>query len=129
MIWIDSSFAIEWLLGTDRAKRVRIEDKPLGVLGAQYAETLIFFLRRGIDPLQTVNELEALELYSPRKIHFQQGSLLYFEARRNKSKASLSDALLAAVASEKGEPIASFDADFSFLGFKEKSGLWTPARD
>ena len=123
-MWIDSSFAIEWLLETDRAKQAEISDTPLAILPMQYMETFSFFLKKLVDPMQIIRELSPLEMTHPEKIHIQRGSFLYLEARRQKSKASLADALLAAVVAERRECLLSFDEDFSFLGLKGKNGLW-----
>ena len=126
MIWIDSSFAIEWLLGTKKAASVPLSHEPLSILPLQYIETLTYFFRREVDPLRITNEMEGLELKHPEKLHLPQASLLYLEARKRNSKASLADALLATVAQERGEKIASFDHDFAALGFKLKGGFWLP---
>lgn len=125
VIWIDSSFAIEWLLGTRRAKRVNLGDEVRSTLPAQYAEIFIFFLRHGYDPVHIVNELEGLDLWQPQKTHLQRAGFLYLEARKRKGKASLADAILAAVAYVRQEKIASFDQDFSRLGFSHRNGLWS----
>ena len=124
MIWIDSSFAVEWLLGTDRAKKVILPQEPLVILPMQYAETTVFFLRTDTDPASVMKALEALEIKQAEKSHLQEAARLYLKARKLKSKASLADAILAAVAGERHEEIASFDQDFSALGFKEKNGIW-----
>ena len=125
MIWIDSSFAVEWLMGSARSKALDVSRDTLGILPMQYAETFAFFLKREVNPLQIARQLESLTLISPDKIHLQQASLLYLEARRQKSKASLADAVLAAVAHERREKILSFDQDFAFLGLSEKQGFWS----
>ncbi len=124
MIWIDSSFAIEWLLGTPRAEKVKLGNDALGILPAQYAETFTFFLKKDYDPLLISQQLEALELKYPEKIELKRASFLYLEARQHKSKASLADAILAAVAQERKEKIASFDDDFSDLGLKQYQNFW-----
>ncbi|MCC7345533.1 MAG: PIN domain-containing protein [Deltaproteobacteria bacterium] len=125
MIWIDSSFAVEWLLGTDKAKRVKLPQEAMGILPQQYAETFVFFLRRGLDPTAIANELESLELIPPEKTHLQLGAQLYAKARlSNKSKATLADAVLAAVVLVSGEKLLAFDRDFSELGLQEKNALW-----
>lgn len=125
MIWIDSSFAVEWLLGTDKAKRIKLPQEAMGILPQQYAETFVFFLRRGLDPTAIANELESLELMAPEKTHLQLGAQLYAKARlSHKSKASLADAVLAAVVLVNGEKLLAFDRDFSQLGLHEKNALW-----
>lgn len=128
MIWIDSSFAIEWLSGSLRAGRVKLPTDALGILPQQYAETFTFFLKQGHDPIKIANELDTLELKSPKKIHLQLGSQLYFKARQApKSKASLADAVLAAVIHVSREKLVAFDQDFSNLDLKEKNGIWQVA--
>lgn len=85
-----------------------------------------FFLRRNYDPLTLSRSLMPLELMNPERGHLQQAASLYQEARRQKSKASLADALLAAVCHERKEKLVSFDGDFAYLGLKETNGLWLP---
>lgn len=126
VIWIDSSFAVEWLLGAERAGKVPLGEEPLGILPMQYLETFAYFLKKNFDPLTVTNQLEALEMVHPEKIHLQSASALYLQARKRKSKASLADALLAAVAHDRKEKVASFDGDFDSLGLVEKGGLWLP---
>lgn len=126
MIWVDSSFAVEWLAGTNRSKEVSIPKEALAILQMQYAEAFAFFLKKGHNPITVANELETLDLRSPEKIHLQQAGILYLQARSDpKSKASLSDALLAATAKERHEKILAFDQDFADLGFKEDKGIWS----
>ena len=126
-IWIDASFAIEWLGGTQRAKRVSLGKSKLKILTAQYAEVLCYFERR-TDTLEMIEEqLEPLLLTSPSKSTMCAAACLYNAARKKKNKASLADAILAAAAIEKNESIASFDEDFKALGLKKKTfGLWMP---
>ena len=127
VIWADSSFAVEWLSGTDRAKRIDLPKGTLSILPMQYCEIFSFFLKKSLDPVTVANELEALDLQPADKIHLQQASMMYVVARRNpKCKASLADAILAATAKERREKIVAFDDDFADLGLKEKSGIWEP---
>ena len=125
MIWIDSSFAVEWLLGTERASKVSLGKELSALLPMQYAETLAYFLKKGGDPLEVVGELEGIELKNPDKIYLQQAVPLYLAARDRHSKASLADAVLASVAIGRGEKVASFDGDFEYLGMKNRGGLWS----
>ncbi len=125
MIWIDSSFAIEWLLGTERASKVMLTPEPLGILAAQYAEILSYFLRRTEDVTLIIEQLEALSLATPEKRELQFAARIYHQARQRNSKASLADAILAAVATMKGEQVLSFDQDFASLGLVEKNGVWS----
>lgn len=127
MIWIDSSFAVEWLAGIDSARQIHLPDGPLGILPMQYLEVFVFFLRQGQDPLAISRELERLELRNPERVHLQHAGSLYLEARKKKSKTSLADALLAAVSHIEGEGILSFDRDFATLGLKAKGALWFPS--
>ena len=126
MIWIDSSFAIEWLAGMSTARKVRLPQGPLGILSMQYLEVFIFFLRQGQDPLAISRELERLELRNPERVHLQYAGPLYLDARKKKSKASLADALLAAVSHIEEEGVLSFDRDFATLGLKARGALWFP---
>lgn len=125
MIWIDSSFAVEWLSGTARAEKVKLTGDPLGILPMQYTEILVFYLRQGIDVIPITNELEHLELIHPQKEDLGHAGMLYVRARKNHSKASLADALLAAVAHKRNEKILAFDHDFADLGMKQKGGFWS----
>ena len=124
MIWIDSSFAVEWLQGLERAKGAELGDELLAILPSQYLEVYSFFLKMGRSPVAIAHELEPLELKNPEKVHLQHAASLYLEARRKKSKASLADALLAAVARVNAEKIAAFDGDFAFLGLKKQGVFW-----
>lgn len=126
MIWIDSSFAIEWLAELDRVKNFELPKETLSILPSQYTETFVFFLRKGIDQISIFNSLEVLNLQTPDKLHLQLAASLYVKARGvSKNKVSLADATLAAVAKERKEKILAFDSDFSQLGFKqEKGGVW-----
>lgn len=126
MIWIDSSFAVEWLLGTDRAREIEVSVKNgLAILPAQYAEILAYFMRKTSNSMVVIDQLEALDLEHPDKSELQLAAQLYDSARRRKSKASLADAILAAVAESRGGEIFSFDDDFRYLGFTVGGGVWT----
>ena len=76
--------------------------------------------------MSIVNSLEVLNLQTADKIHLQLAASLYLKARAvPKSKVSLADSILAAVAAERKEKILAFDSDFSYLGFEqEKDGCW-----
>jgi predicted nucleic acid-binding protein len=125
MIFIDSSFAIEWLIGTQKAKKISLAGDPRAILPAQYAEILCYFFRNFNDYSTVAEELEILVLEHPTREELQQASILYCQSRSKKKKASLADAILAAVASYRNEPLLSFDKDFSELGLIEKSpGVW-----
>ena len=125
MMWIDASFAVGWLLGTERAKLVPVRGVSLAMLAAQYAETQVFFRRRDVDPLQIKSELERVALRAASRTELMTAADLYVEARQMKSKASLADAVLASVARSRNGRIATFDDDFRFLGFMPLSpGLW-----
>lgn len=125
MIWIDSSFAIEWLIASVRAKGVAIGKQKLGILPQQYTEILCYFGRRVADITPVVKQLEALSLENPKRSELVLAARLYQSARIKKSKASLADAILAGTATLRKECIASFDHDFKSLGFKNAAGLWT----
>lgn len=125
MIWIDSSFAVAWLLGESKASEINFSRQPLGILPSQYAETLCFFGRQKSDLTVVINEMEITHLVSPLKNDLLLASELYLKARyTHKSKASLADAILAAVAIHHEEMILSFDQDFKFLGFENRQGIW-----
>lgn len=125
MIWIDSSFAIEWLLGTRSAKMLELPAQALSILPQQYAEVLVYFYKAMSDISPVVEQLEYLSLGQPERVDLVLACQLYGEARRKKSKASLSDAILAAVASNAKSALLSFDGDFHYLGFvEETTGVW-----
>jgi predicted nucleic acid-binding protein len=126
MIWIDSSFAVEFLLGTSRAGEVKLEGEHLVTLPAQYAEICTFFLRRSPD--FEISLLEPLELVAPDEAETLSAARLYLEARASSSKASLADALLAATALSRSGDILAFDEDFRHLGFSRIApGRWRRA--
>jgi predicted nucleic acid-binding protein len=125
-IWIDSSFAIEFLLGERRAAGVNLGSRQLVTLPAQYAEICAFFLRRdpGFDP----TPLEQLELVAVDEGEALAAAKLYVAARTDGSKASLADAMLAAVVRSRGGELLAFDDDFRHLGMhRESSGRWSRA--
>lgn len=125
MIWIDASFAIEWLLGTAKAAEMNLPRTEKGILPAQYSEILVYFGRRIGDLSPVVEELEALKLEHPNKEELQEAAQIYLQAKKQKSKASLVDAILAAVAIKRNESLLSFDSDFADLGLKNSQGVWS----
>jgi predicted nucleic acid-binding protein len=127
MTWIDASFAIEWLGGTERASAVGLSRRArVWILPMQYAEVCVYFLRR--DPefsREALEALEALELVEPDASELLGGSTLYVHARAQGSKASLADAILAATVRSRGGKLYTFDEDFRFLGMRrETGGVW-----
>jgi predicted nucleic acid-binding protein len=125
MTFVDSSFAIEWLLGRSRAKIIQLEADSYSVLGNQYVEILIFFLKLGKKTEDIVRQLEFLEFITPEKEDWISAGMLYSEARQQKSKASLADAVLAAIVIREEGKLLSFDHDFRSLRLKEmKAGIW-----
>lgn len=128
MIFLDSSFTIEWLLGTPRAAKVKLPAESMAILPMQYAEILVFFLRQGEDLTAVTQELGALEIQYPHQGDLIVAADLYHQARQKKSKASLADALLAATALQRDEKLFSFDQDFAYLGFRGQHGCWRPLR-
>lgn len=127
MIWIDSSFAIEWLIGTKRAQNVSLPKRKRAILPQQYTEILAFFGKKMKDLTPVIEELEGLALQNASKHDLQFAAQLYLEARQKKSKASLADAVLAAVATLNKKPVCTFDRDFQHLGFQESNsqkGVW-----
>ena len=128
IIWIDASFAIEWLLATDRAKTVTLPSSDLYILSAQYAEILVYFHKRLDDLAPVTRELKMLELYQPDRSILESASIRYVDAKRTSKKISLSDAILAAAAQKTKAPIATFDHDFITLGFTQRGdGLMVPS--
>lgn len=128
MTWIDSSFAVEWLLGSLRASKVKIPTAPLKILPNQYIETMCFFSKQGWSSEKIIEQLEPLYLGHPDKSQLQLASQLYLLARKNpKSKVSLADSLLAAVVIQEKSQLLAFDQDFSQLGLVENRSLWKPA--
>lgn len=125
MIWIDASFAVEWLLGIPRAKDfIDIGRQAIGLLPFQYMEILAFFLKKGKELQSIVNQLEPCRLFNPDTLTLQLGAKLYCQARLENSKASLADALLAAVCHQTKEKLLAFDNDFLSLGLRQKEGYW-----
>lgn len=125
MIWIDASFAIEWLLGTAKAAEITLPRTEKGILPAQYSEILVYFGRRVGDLSPVIEQLEALKLEHPNKGELQEAAQIYLQAKKQKSKASLVDAMLAAVAIKRNESLLSFDSDFADLGLKNSEGVWS----
>ncbi len=131
MTFIDSSFAIEWLLGRSRANSIPLEGGSCGMLGHQYAEILIFFLKAGKKGEEVSQQLEYFEFMAAEKEEWKDAGELYLKARKEKSKASLADAVLASVVIRRREKLLSFDQDFKSLNLKETGGgVWVahPAR-
>ena len=127
MIWIDSSFAIPWLLGDPMIRRVSLGEEARGILPAQYGEILVYFGKRLEDLTVVVAQLESLSLGQLEKGEIEMAAQLFVRARRKKSKASLADAMLAAVAHQRHETVLSFDHDFISLGLTQSQpGLWSP---
>ena len=127
MIWIDASFAIEWLVGSKRAESISLRGQQLGILPMQYLETLVFFQKRMKDSALITEQLDSLELRHPTTAQLHHAAYLYVQARHQKnSKASLADALMAAVARDTNDAIASFDLDLKHLGLTLENGLWHP---
>lgn len=131
MIWIDSSFAIPWLLGDPMTRRVSLGEEARGVLPAQYGEVLVYFGKRLEDLTVVVAQLESLSLGQLEKGEIEMAAQLFvkarLEARQKKSKASLADAMLAAVSRQRHETVLSFDHDFISLGLTQSQpGLWSP---
>ena len=125
-IWIDSSFAIEFLLGERRAAGMRLSGVQLLTLPAQYAEICAFFLRcdPGFDP----SVLELMELVALDESEVLSAAKLYVGAREEGSKASQADAMLAAMVLSRGGELLAFDDDFRHLGLRrEASGRWSRA--
>ena len=122
-IWIDSSFAIEFLLGEHRAAGVKLGGRQLLTLPTQYAEICAFFLRR--DPAFDSSALELLELVAVDEGEAIAAAKLYVTARAAGSKASLADAMLAALVHTRGGELLAFDDDFRHLGLRHVApGRW-----
>jgi predicted nucleic acid-binding protein len=117
MIWVDSSFVVEWLLGTERVQSVNIKSETLSILDNQYCEVVAFFRKRDVSEQRVVSQLERLILERPEREDLVYGASLYLKARNAGSKASLSDAILAAVvAKDKKHELLAYDYDFEALG-------------
>jgi predicted nucleic acid-binding protein len=128
MIWIDASFAIEWLGGTKRASEVGLAPRSrMSILPMQYTEVCAYFLRR--DPEFTREKLVSIELVEADANELMDGAMLYVRARAEGSKASLADAVLAATVRARGAKLYTFDEDFRFLGMqREATGIWSRAK-
>ena len=116
MIWIDSSFAIEWLLGSERASKVQLPKVELAILEAQYAEIVVIFSKHITDLAPTVAQLESLSLKHATKAELVVAAREYLHVRAKKSKASLADVILATVAKLRDDSVATFDKNFDLLG-------------
>lgn len=126
MIWVDASFAVEWLGGSKRAAEAGLKRARVSILPLQYAEVCVFFLRRHPDFRREA--LEALELVEADADQLFDAALLYVLARRQTSKASLADAVLAATVRSRGDELYTFDEDFRYLGMKRVgAGRWAVA--
>ena len=127
MIWIDSSFAVEWLLGTPRAAEVGLRRSARAqILTMQYAEVCAYFIRQRRKFSPAV--LEPLDLTTADAQELLDGASLYARARAAGSKASLADAVLAAVVHSRGGVLYTFDEDFRDLALKRESpGRWVRA--
>ena len=125
MIWLDSSFAIEWLLGTNRAAKSPFKTQQASLLPAQYAEILVYFGKKIADISPVVEQLESLDLGVASREELQLAANLYLKGRKLTDKVSLADSILAAISHKRKEALLSFDSDFKYLGLTEKEGLWT----
>lgn len=126
MIWIDASFAIEWLGGSKRAAEAGLKRARVSILPMQYAEVCVYFFRRHPDfPRESLDALELVEVDADELLD---AALLYIRARAQPSKASLADAVLAATVRSRGGELYTFDEDFRFLGLKRVgAGRWAVA--
>lgn len=127
MIWIDASFAVEWLRGTPRAAELGFRRSARAqILSLQYAEVCVYFLRQRRK--FSVAVMEPLELVTADTEELLTGANLYVRARAAGSKASLADAVLAATVRSRGGVLYAFDEDFRYLGLQQTStGRWTRA--
>ena len=117
---------MEWLLGLKRAASFDLSATNLAILPSQFAEICVFFLRR--DPEFSPQVLAAIELEMATEQELLDAALLWIRARALKKKASLADAMIAAVVRGRGDMLLSFDHDFATLGLVETSpGLWAAA--
>lgn len=122
--WIDSSFAVEWLLGRDRARGYSLDPAQIATLPAQYAEICVFFLRR--DESFSIEALASLSIEAHTEAELLEAARLWLRARNAGNKASLADAILAAVVRTRGGVLFSFDRDFQHLGlFRERGAIWS----
>ncbi len=128
MIWIDSSFAIDWLLKNPRAQH--LADKPFreqtAILPLQLAEIYIYFEKANLPTQELQAQLNKLELGQCTFEETKLASSLYLMARKKKKKASLADAFLASVVMTRHDSFLSFDNDFHLFGFYQQKGFWLP---
>ncbi|HYC91231.1 MAG TPA: PIN domain-containing protein [Thermoanaerobaculia bacterium] len=127
MIWIDTSFAVEWLRGTPRASETGFRRSArMQILPLQYAEVCAYFIRQRRKFSLAV--LDPLEIVTVGVQELVAAADLYLRARAAGSKASLADAVLAATVRNRGGVLYAFDEDFRHLGLQQESiGRWTPA--
>jgi predicted nucleic acid-binding protein len=111
MIWLDSSYIVARLLGEPRAA-FDVPAGPVFVLPAQLAECHVYFKKADISTTAVTATLEALPIHHSTFGESVTASRLYLDARREHSKASLADALLAAAVHAKNGSLLTFDDDF-----------------
>ncbi|MBL7684659.1 MAG: PIN domain-containing protein [Deltaproteobacteria bacterium] len=126
MIFLDASFIIYFLQGEDKASANIIENEDLYILPSQFMEVLVFFQRKSFDLNRIRPFLEDLILVHPNISQIYLAALLYGKARKEKSKTSYSDAILAAMVIDHRARLASLDNDFRFLDLTyHGNDLWT----
>lgn len=127
MIWIDASFAVEWLRGMPRAAETGFErSERMQILPLQYAEICAYFLRQRRK--FSLGVLAPMQLVTATPAELLDSADLYLRAHNAGSKASLADAILAATVRTRGGILYAFDEDFRHLGLQQKStGRWTRA--
>jgi predicted nucleic acid-binding protein len=120
----DASFLVAWLRGETLAPGA--QRLGFSTLPAQYAETFVHFLKRGVAPEAISSALAPVALLLATELELALAAKRYVAARRVKGcKASLADAILAAVAETRGAELLATDADFRYLNFrKTRDAVW-----
>jgi predicted nucleic acid-binding protein len=118
----DASYLIAWFLGDTRIESAN-RSMAFATLPHQYAETFLYFRKHGAAAKEIEASLASVKLVVPTVAELFLAGERYLAARKAKAcKASLADAMLAAVAEQRGEVLLALAEDFRHLNFKKHSG-------
>jgi predicted nucleic acid-binding protein len=128
-ILVDASYCVAWLCGEPRALAAPAAAR-MATLPSQRAEVLMYFLRRGQSCAVTAEALLMIDLLHATEAEIDLAATRYVTARRQSGcKASLADALLAAVGEKRRFDVLTLDADFLHLHFRSADGCrWSVRR-
>lgn len=129
MIWMDSSFIIDWFIDDPKIGSYDLGKATLATTSFQYIEVLSFFLKKSETHFkEVVSELEAIKFVSPSGESLVEASRLYVSSKRKNPKISYADAVLATLAKNRHDTLLTFDNDFNDLGFQKIQGFWYPKK-